>query len=147
MVKLKVFLDANIFFAGAKSPNGGSGFILELAKKNQIEVITVPQALLEAKRNIRKKLGLRYLLDHYQNLLEIKPKIQSIKFITLQDIERFQKIVPMKDIPILIGAISSGVRFLITLDRKHFLGNEKLKELKLSLKIMNPGDFLKEYLI
>jgi len=38
---VKVFLDANIFFAGARSPRGGSGFILELAKKKKLEIITV----------------------------------------------------------------------------------------------------------
>ncbi len=58
---MKVFLDANIFFAAARSPKGGSGFILELAKIGKIEVITVSQALLEAERNIAKKLGTNYL--------------------------------------------------------------------------------------
>ncbi len=28
-----IFLDANVFFAAAGSPTGGSGFILELAKR------------------------------------------------------------------------------------------------------------------
>lgn len=85
---MRVFLDANIFFAGARSPKGGSGFVLELAKKGKLEIITVNQALLEAEENIRKKLGLPYLNRHYQNLLEIKPKIQSIRFVTLDEIAK-----------------------------------------------------------
>jgi predicted nucleic acid-binding protein len=142
----KVFLDANVFFAAAGSPKGGSGFILELAKKGKLEIITVNQALPEVERNILKKLGVRYLHRHYQNLLEIRPKIQSIGFITLEEIAKFKKILPEKDIPILFGAIVNGAHFLITLDRKHFLGNEKLKKLKFPFKIMNLGDFLREYL-
>lgn len=63
---MKIFLDANVFFAEATSPKGGSGFILELAKKKKLEVITVNQALLEAEQNIGKKLGPRYLNHHYQ---------------------------------------------------------------------------------
>lgn len=142
---IKVFLDANIFFAGARSPKGGSGFVLELAKRKKLEVVTVNQALLEAEQNILKKLGLQYLNRHYQNLLEIKSKIQSIKFVTLADISRFRKVIPTKDIPILLGAILSKSRILITLDRKHFLENAELKKLKLPFEIMNPGEFLREY--
>jgi len=141
----RVFLDANIFFAAASSPKGGSGFVLELAKKRKLETITVNQALLEAEQNVLKKLGLPYLNRHYQNVLEIKPKIQSIRFVTLDEITKFKKVLPEKDIPILLGAILSKSQFLITLDRKHFLGNEKLKGLKLPFEIMNPGDFLRKY--
>lgn len=141
----KIFLDANVFFAAARSPEGGSGFILEIAKRGKLEISIVNQVLLETERNILKKLGIQYLNRHYQNLLEIKPKIQSIAFITLNDIAKFKKLLPTKDIPILLGAIISGAEVLITLDRKHFLENEKLKKMKFSFKIMNPGDFLKKY--
>jgi predicted nucleic acid-binding protein len=143
---IKLFLDANVFFAAVSSLKGGSNFILEIAKKGKLEIITVNQALLEAERNILKKLGVECLNRHYQNLLEIRPKIQFIGFITLEEIAKFKKLLPEKDIPILFGAIVSGANFLITLDRKHFLENEKLKKLKLPFKIVNPGDFLKKYL-
>lgn len=142
---MKVFLDANVFFAGTRSPRGGSGFVLELAKKKKIEPITTSHALLEAEQNILKKLGPDCLNRHYQNLLEIKPKIQSIEFVTIKEINRLKKLIPSKDIPILLGAIVSGTQFLITLDRKHFLNNEKLKKIKLPFKILNPGEFLRKY--
>ncbi len=90
-------------------------------------------------------MGHRYLNWHYQNLLAIKPEIQSIEFITLKEITELQKIIPTKDIPILVGAILSKSPFLITLDRKHFLANEKLKKINLPLKILNPGEFLRNY--
>jgi len=142
---VKVFLDANVFFAAARSPKGGSSFVLELAKKKKLEIVTVNHALLEAEQNILKKLSSRCLNRYYQNLLEIKPKIQSIKFVTLGKIAKFGKVLPEKDTPILLGAIFSKSQILITLDRKHFLGNEKLKSLKLPFEIMNPGDFLRKY--
>ena len=37
----RVFLDANVFFSGVRSAEGGSYFILELAKKKKIEACTV----------------------------------------------------------------------------------------------------------
>ena len=144
-MKIKVFLDANVFFAGAGSPQGGSGFILELAKKNQIEIITVRHALHEAERNIQKKLGASYLLRHYQNLLGLKLSIQPLPLLTARETKRFRDIIPAKDTPILLGAISSPANVLITLDRKHFLKNEKLNKLKVSFEIMNPGEFLNRY--
>ena len=116
-----------------------------MAKIDKVEIITINQALLEAEQNIVKKLGPIYLNRHYQNLLEIKPKIQSLKFITLEEVAKFRGLVPDKDIPILVGAILSRPKALITLDRRHFLENEKLKKIKLPFEIINPGEFLRKY--
>lgn len=142
---MKVFLDANIFFAATRSPRGGSGFVLELAKARRLEIITVNHALLEAERNITKKLGVRYLNRYYQNLLKVKPKIQPISFITLEEIAKLKRLLPEKDIPILFGATISKTEVLLTLDKKHFLDNIKLKKARLPFEVMNPGDFLKSY--
>ena len=142
---MRVFLDANIFFAAARSPKGGSGFVLELAKKEKVQVVTSVYALLEAERNIKNKLSSFYILQHYQNLLEIKLEIQSIEAVSLEKISLFEKFLPIKDVPILLGAILSNSQFLITLDKKHFLDNEELKQINFSFEIVNPGGFLKEY--
>ncbi len=143
----RVFLDANIFFAAAGSPKGGSGFVLELAKKKKFKAITVAYALLEAERNIEEKLDNPYLNRHYQNILEVSPEIQPIEYVSIEEIVKLEKLLPAKDVPILLGAILSNSEFLITLDKRHFLDNEKLKEVKLSLKIINPGEFLREYIL
>ena len=143
----RVFSDANIFFAAANSPKGGSGFVLELAKKKKLRIITVAYALLEAERNIKAKLDNFYLNRHYQNILEIKPEIQPIKFVSLEEIAKLEKFVPLKDAPILLGAVLSKSQFLITLDRKHFLDNEALKIPKLPFKILNPGEFLTKHIL
>jgi len=63
----------------------------------------------------------------------------------LEEIAKFKKLLPQKDIPILFGAIVSKAQVLITLDKKHFLGNEKLRKMKFPCEIMNPGDFLGKY--
>lgn len=142
----KIFLDANIFFAAIKSKEGGSYFLLELAKRDLVRIITVAHALSEAERNIGDKLGNPALLRHYTNILSIHPEIHSLSHIPQVLEERLQRYVPEKDIPILAGAIMSGVKILITLDRRHFLQNPKLAQLKLPLTIMTPGDFIQNYL-
>lgn len=143
---IKIFVDANIFFAAAKSPRGGSALILELAKKKRIKIVTVNYVLREAEKNIKNKLDIRFLLAHYQNVLEINPEIQSLDAITLKNVGLFIDVLPIKDIPILLGALLSGAGILLTLDKKDFLENKKLGKLKLPLKIINPEIFIKKHL-
>lgn len=142
-----VFLDANVFFAAVASNTGGSYFILELAKKGFIEVITVAHALSEAEKNTAKKLGDAALSRHYENLLAIQPRIQSLAGV-LEEIERkFSSVVPEKDMPIVLGALLSGAKFLITLDRKHMLDNTKLQALHPPFSMLTPGDFIQNYIL
>lgn len=139
----RVFLDANIFFAAVKSQTGGSYFIIELAKQGELEIVTVIHALAEAEHNIREKIGAAALQAHYENLLRGKPTIQSLIEIP-KEIEREAVLyVPEKDVPILAGAILSEAGTLVTLDRKHFLNNTKLRNSDFSMVITTPGEFLK----
>lgn len=142
-----VFIDANIFFAAVRSSKGGSYFIIELAKKKKVKVATVAHALAEAERNIAEKLGNRGLNLHYENLLWIRPMIQSLASYPLGLEQKLAAALPEKDIPILLGAILSNADALITLDRKHLLENKKLHALKPDIPIMTPGDFIQNYFL
>lgn len=51
-----------------------------------------------------------------------------------------------KDLPIVLGTLLSNADALITLDQKHFLKNERLKDLPLPFSILTPGDFIRQYL-
>lgn len=143
----KVFLDANVFFAAVKSKTGGSYFILELAKKRFVEAVTVVHALSEAERNIVKKLGEATLSQHYENLLVIRPRIQSLAGVSIEAERKFSGIIPEKDVPIVLGALLGGAGFLITLDRKHLLSNTKLQALDLPFVILTPGDFIQNHIL
>lgn len=143
---IKVFLDANIYFAGADSPGGGSGLLLSLAKSKQLKVVTILQVLLEAERNINKKCETIALRRHYQNILEIKPDIEIMQEITEGESKLLKLMLPQKDIPVLLGAIQSGAPYFITLDKKHFLQNERLQKLDLPFKIVTPGEFIQMFL-
>lgn len=101
--------------------------------------------MLEAERNIKNKLSQKFLFLHYQNILDANPEIQSLDSVTIKDIASFQNILTLKDIPILLGTLLSEVESLITLDKKDFLNNQKLRDLKLPFEILNPDNFLKKY--
>ncbi|MBI1961655.1 MAG: PIN domain-containing protein [Parcubacteria group bacterium] len=142
---MNVFLDANIFFAAARSPHGGSSFVLELAKAGSITLMTVEYALFEAERAIHKKLSIEHVWRHYQNLQQCNLIVQPIPAIEPPVAALLERIVPVKDIPILIGAIHAHVDVLVTLDRQHFLGNTLLRRFHLPFEIMNPREFLTKY--
>jgi len=110
----RIFLDANVFIAATASPRGGSRLLFELAKDGMIKIVTVKHALLESERNIREKLGVDHLNLFYRLLLESLPEIQSLAAVSLKDVFFWERIVPRKDVPILLGALRSRVSFLIT---------------------------------
>lgn len=141
----RIFLDANVFFAAVASRSGGSYFIIELAKKGLLNVITVAHALAEAERNIERKLGEQALCVHYDNLIAIQPTVQSLEDIPSALEQKLSVVVPEKDVPILAGAMLSGADALITLDRKHLLKNEKITSLRIQFLILTPGDFIQKY--
>lgn len=142
---MKLFLDANVFFASAGSSQGGSACIINGAIIKKWTIVTVAHALHEAERNINLKLNRDALARHYKSLLESTPEIQPIDLLNLQQLSELGKFVPLKDVPILAGAILSKAGYLITLDRKDFIDNKNLKSLNLDFSILTPGDFLKNY--
>lgn len=120
-----LFVDANVFFAAAYSTTGGSYFLLELAKQKRFRIITVAHVLQEAEANIQNKIGIQALQRHYENLLLIEPKLQPLESLPLEFEKQLHQYIPQKDIPILAGAIMSGARVIVTLDKKHFLDNQQ----------------------
>jgi predicted nucleic acid-binding protein len=140
----RIFLDANIFFSAAHSPSGGSSLILKLARKEIFEIWTVRQALQEAEKNLIQKSTPGALWRHRQNILFLDLKIQPLPEDKIGSFTALSKILPSKDLPILLGALFSNTEVLVTLDKKHFLKNSQLKIFP--FKILNPEFFLKLFL-
>lgn len=140
MGKAKLFIDACVFIAAAGSPEGGSSFILELCKRGRFHAVCTRLVLMEAERNIHRKLGEEALLRFYQNLVELNPLIEAPP--TPEEIASCESIVGRKDAHVLAAALKSGAAILLTLDRRHFM-TEKVHDAELELKIVVPGEFLR----
>lgn len=136
----RLFLDASVFVAAAGSPRGGSALILETSRQGLTRAVSSRLVLLEAERNIAKKLGDRPLLGFYETLglleLEIVPDP------TPEEIEVLAGIIDAKDTHVLAAALKGEVEFLLTLDRRHFM-TRKVLETGLSFEILTPGEFLR----
>jgi predicted nucleic acid-binding protein len=138
--RLKVFLDTSALIAGVASSRGAARAVLQLAEIGLIEVIVSRQVIVEADRNIEEKLP--KMLDDYREFMELLSPV-LIDDPHQKDVERFLKVINYDDAPILASAVGSGADFLITWDRKHFIG--KNIHIHSNLKIVTPGEFLKYF--
>jgi len=136
---IRLFLDANVFVAASASTQGGSALLLEISRKGLFEIVTSHLALLEAERNVRKKLP-SSALKRYHHLLETTP-LRMTPSPTAEEFRRYQNLIHEKDAPILAAAVAGKADFLITLDQRHFM-TEPLRRAHLPLKIVTPGQFL-----
>ena len=113
---------------------------MQLAEIGLIEVIVSRQVIVEADRNIEEKLP--EMLNEYRKFIEIlAPALVDDP--QQKDVKRFLTVINPDDAPILASAVISDADFLITWDRKHFIG--KNIHIHSNLKIVTPGEFLKYF--
>lgn len=139
----KVFLDANVIFSAAYSDTGGSAYIFQLAKKGKLGLYSSRLAVKETERNLREKADAQRVLNFYDLLNEVYIKLIDVNRAKAK--EKFSDLVGEKDSSILASAIASEADFFLTLDKKHFL-KEKVLNANLSIKIVNPSQFIEKYL-
>lgn len=137
--KKKVFLDASIFVAASGSASGGSSLILEVCKGICFSVATTRRILLEAQRNIRRKLSSEALIRFYKEIAKLNPEI--IRPPTKERLSKYDDVIALKDHHVLVSVLESKATFLITLDRKHFQ-TETIRQANLPIIIMTTKEFL-----
>lgn len=137
----RLFLDANVYFAGFFSPEGASSLILELARRKKLGLVATKLVLREADRNLRKKSPPEKLKAFHRFLQETTIDIRPAP--TEKSMAPYEPHIPPKDLPVLAAAAHSDADFLVTLDKKHFLAPQVLSKVK-KPKIFTPADFICE---
>jgi uncharacterized protein len=113
---MKLFLDANIIFMAAYSPEGSSRFLFSIAETGAVSLCTSHYALDEANRNLALKAKdklptLEKLLQHLAIVPEPQPdKIAWAALLPL----------PQKAAPIMAAALSCKADMLVSGDRRDF---------------------------
>ena len=131
---MKLFLDANVIFTAAYSPQGLSRGLFLLAEAGKCDICTSAFAHEEALRNIQKKAPdkipyLTALMQQVEILPEPHPKV----------ITWTEKLpLTQKDAPVLAAAIQGRVDIFVTGDRRDFghLFGQVLK----GVKILTPAE-------
>jgi uncharacterized protein len=108
-VSERVFLDANILVSAAWRVESG---LLVLWQLPGIQLLTSGYAIVEADRNVsnaEQRTRLHRLVQRLEIVDEPLPR-RLPTGVTL----------PAKDVPILLAAIDSGAKYLLTGDKDHF---------------------------
>ena len=136
-MKPRVFLDTSALIAGLASPTGASHVILALAEGELFTLVIAEEVLVEAERNLREKLP--GALPEYRRFLAACP-LEKAAMSSAAEVAAAKEMIH-QDAPILAAAMSFGVDYLVTLNRKHFLDDSEVAR-KSGLCIGTPGDFL-----
>lgn len=132
--KPRVFVDADVLFAGAAGPSehGASLLILRMAEITLIEAVTSQQAVTEAERNLAEKLPQALL--PFQ--LIVGRCLRVVPDPTPDDLEPYSGLADPADLPILVAAVREGCSWLVTFNIRHFQPGHP------SVTVLRPGDFV-----
>jgi len=136
--RLKAYLDSNVFIFAKERPESNSRIILDLAEEGKIipvvSYLTIEELREYFSRTYNRETAINeiYYLISLQRL-EIVPR-DKVK----QKIAQYKGVVPNKDLPHLISAITAEVDYLVTYNR-HFI-HSKAKD---HIKIVTQANFIK----
>ncbi len=141
MGDLRVFLDANVLFTAAYSPDGLSALLIELSAAGRVTLLTSPLAIIEAERNLEAKRPaalptLRRGLTAVRVVREPAPA--DVELLTPPELSS-------KDRPLLAAAIGAHASHFVTGDVADF-GRWMDRRARLPLRVMTPRQFITEVL-
>ena len=139
MADLRIFLDANILFAAAYSPDGLSALLIELGAASRVTLLTSPLAIVEAERNLEAKRPAA--------LPALRGNLSAVRIVSERAPTDVERLTPSelssKDRPLLAAAIVADATHFVTGDVADF-GRFTDRRAGLPLRVMTPRQFLTE---
>jgi hypothetical protein len=134
MRKPRVFVDADVLFAGAAAPSehGASLTILRMAEITLIEALACQQVIIEAERNLADKLPTA--LPAFRLL--VSRCLQVVSDPTPTDLVRYTGCADPEDLPILVAALQEDCPWLVSFNVRHFQPGVP------TVTVLRPGDFV-----
>lgn len=135
----RAFLDANVLFTAAYSPQGLSALLIELGVRGHFALLTSPLAIIEAQRNLEaKRPSALTALDRCLAAIEVvrEPALPDVERLTPGDLAA-------KDRPLLAAAIVARATHFVTGDLGDF-GSWMARPGSLPLRVITPRQFLTE---
>ena len=132
LIKLKVFVDADVLIAGSASTQGASHIILLLSDLTLIECLTSEQSRREAERNLIAKLPAA--ISAFQRVLNTA--VQVIKDPNPAELALFQGQADPKDLPHLVAAIQNHCHYLVTFNVRHYYPTGSV------ITVLRPGELI-----
>jgi hypothetical protein len=132
--KPRVFVDADVLFAGAAAPgeHGASLLVLRMAEITLLDAVTSEQVITEAERNLAAKLPAA--LPAFRLLVSRTLRITTDP--QPADLAPYMGLADAKDLPILVAAVREGCPWLVTFNVRHFQPGHP------SVTVLQPGMFV-----
>jgi len=132
--KPKVFVDADVIFAGAAAPteHGASHVVLLMGEITLIDCVSSEQAVKEVERNLADKIPEK-LPDFH---LLVSRSLRIIDDPAFGDLAAYEGQADPKDLPILVAAMKEGCSHLLTFNVRHFTPNSP------KITVQPPSGFL-----
>jgi len=132
--KPRIFIDADVLFAGAASPNEHSAslVILRMAEITLIEALASQQVITEVERNLEEKMPAA--MPAFRML--VSRCLHVVSDPTVAEIKALSKAADAKDLPILTAAVKENCIFLATYNIRHFQPGVE------SVMVLKPGDLV-----
>lgn len=132
--KPRLFIDADVIFAGAAAPSeqGASYVILRMAELTLLDCVTSQQAITEVEQNLIEKLPSK--LPEFRLLVSRCLRVVSDP--APGDLLAHAEEADPKDLPLLVKALQENCAYLITFNTRHYFPKSK------SLRVQKPGDFI-----
>jgi predicted nucleic acid-binding protein len=134
---LRVFLDANVLFAAAYTPDGLSALLIELGTAGRVTLLTSPLAIVEAERNREVKRPVA--------LPTLRQSLAAVRIVGEPPRDAVERLTPPqlspKDRPLLAAAIIARATHFVTGDLGDF--EQWMRQpSRLPLRILTPRQFL-----
>lgn len=132
--KPHIFIDADVLFAGAASPNehSASNMLLRMAELTLIEAVTSTQVITEVERNLQDKMP--KALPAFQLLIS-----RSLRVVADPDpaeLAEHKGLANPEDLPILVAALREECNLLATFNVRHYQPGHP------SVAVLKPGDLV-----
>jgi predicted nucleic acid-binding protein len=132
--KPRVFVDADVLFAGSAAPteHSASLVVLRMAEITLIEAVVSRQVVTEAERNLAAKLPdtlptFRLIIDRC---------LRVVADPLPEDLVACAGLADPKDLPILAAAVRAGCVWLVTFNVRHYQPGHP------QVSVLRPGEFV-----
>ena len=133
--KPRVFVDADVLFAGAASPteHGASLVVLRMAEITLVEALASEQVIAEAERNLADKLP--QALPTFR--LIVSRSLRVVPDPEPDDLKPHEGLADPEDLPILVAALREDCRWLVTSNVRHYRPGHP------DLSVLRPGELVR----
>lgn len=132
--KLRVFLDADVIFAGSAAPreHGASHVILRMGEITLLDCVTSQQAVVEVERNLKEKLPVK--LPEFR--LIVTRSLRVVPDPRPAELLPYKEYADAEDVPLLVAALREECSYLVTFNLRHYHTRT------LPIQSLRPGSFL-----